>query len=173
MPINVNDVVQRYRLQLRQIWNECIWIDPELRYWDSVYAFRSLQLPLFTALVAHALGLGPIEHVFGTGLRVVPNSLHGGDLPSIQVNVSMPSSSNSGVWELLLGPFKPEDVQFTLVDFFDWTPLGYIDLRYCVVLIECFRGHEDRIGQHALIDVTHADVIWIQPSGRKEDKEQE
>ena len=163
MPPNVNDVVQRYRLQLRQIWNGCFWLDPELRDWDSVYAFRELQLHLFAALVAHPLGLRPVDHVFGRGFRVIPSPRCTEGLPSIQVNLRKPSSPSEGIWHSFAGPFKEEDVQFTLVDFFDWMPLSYIDLRYYVVMIERLRGHEDQIGQHALIDVNDAEVLWVEP----------
>lgn len=145
MPPNANDVVQRYRFQLRDIWNECFWVDPELRDWDSVYAFRELQLPLFKALVAQPLGLGPVEYIFGSGFRVVPNSMYREGLPPIQVNSRKPSSPDAGIWLSLTGPFKEEDVQFTLVNFFDWTPMSYIDLRYYVVIIERLRGHDDQI----------------------------
>jgi hypothetical protein len=159
--MNVNDVVQRYRLQLRQIWNGCFWVDPQLRDWESVYAFRKLKLPLFTAIVAHPLGLENVERVFRSGFRVVPSIPRG--FSYLHVNRSKPSSSSSGIWEPLSGEFRAEDVQFTLVDFFDWMPLGYIDLQYYVVLVEGFRDHEDLVGQHALIEVNFADVVWIEP----------
>ena len=47
----------------------------------------------------------------------------------------------------------------TLVDLFDWSPLGYIDLRYYVVLIESFRSHPERMGHHALVDVNDANIL--------------
>ncbi len=124
--VNVNEVVQRYRLALRHIWNECFWVDPELRDWESVYAFRKLQLA------------------------------------SIQVNVSVPSSP-TGVWLPVTGSFKREQVEFTLIDFFGWGPLRYIDLQYYVVLIDRLDGHEDRVGQHAVIEVAQGDVTWDSP----------
>ena len=51
MDTDVTDIVQRYRLALRHIWNSCFWVDPKLRNWDSVDSFRGLKLPLFRALV--------------------------------------------------------------------------------------------------------------------------
>ncbi len=117
--VNVNEVVQRYRLALRHIWNECFWVDPELRDWESVYAFRKLQLPLFRP--------------------------------------------GGGVWLPVTGSFKREQVEFTLIDFLGWGPLRYIDLQYYVVLIDRLDGHEDRVGQHAVIEVAQGDVTWDSP----------
>jgi hypothetical protein len=161
MAVDVNDVVQRYRLQLRQIWNGCFYVDPELRNWESVYVFRNLQLPLFNALVAHPLGLEPQDQVFGKGFRVVPNEA--GTFSSIQVNSRRPSSPSEGIWSTLEGPFRAGDVEFTLIDFFDWMPLNYIDLQYYVVMIDRIHGHEDQVGQHALIQANFAGVVWIEP----------
>ena len=163
--VNVNEVVQRYRLALRHIWNECFWVDPELRDWDAVYAFRKLHLPLFAALVAHPLGLEKVDHVFGPGFRVVPSDYFSDGFVNLQVNVSIPSRPNGGVWEPVTGRFKREQAEFTLIDFFDWAPLRYIDLQYYVVLIDRLDGHEDRVGQHAVIEVVQGDVTWDSPKG--------
>lgn len=162
MAINVNDVVQRYRLELRHIWNGCFYVEPKLRDWDAVDAFRRLQLPLFNALVAHPLGLEPADQVFGKGFRVIPN--HSSGFHSIQVNSRRPSIlSEGGTYNVLKGPFKAEDIQFTLVDFLDWRPMSYIDLQYYVVMIDRLSGREDQVGQHALIEVIHAEVDWVEP----------
>ena len=40
-----------------------------------------------------------------------------------------------------------------MIDFFDWSPLDYSDLRYYVVQIESLEGHPRRVGQHALVEV--------------------
>jgi hypothetical protein len=162
--VNVNEAVQRYRLELRHIWNECFWVDPALRDWDAVRAFRELRLPLFAALIGHPLGLRSVDRVFGSGFSVVPNACFTEGFPGIQVNVSVPSSPSAGIWEPIAGPFTREQAQFTLVDFFDWAPMRYIDLQYYVVLIERLDGHEDRVGQHALVEVAHGDVVWVPPT---------
>lgn len=163
---NANEIVQRYRLALRHIWNHCFWADPALRDWESVYAFRKLHLPLFNALVANPLGLEHSDHLFGAGFSVVPSALFRSGFVNIQVNISKPSSlSHGGVWVRLEGPFNGDQLQFTLVDFFDWSPMGYVDLQYYVVLIEKLDGHEDRVGQHALIEVAQGEVTWeVQPA---------
>ena len=80
-------------------------------------------------------------------------------LPSLQVNRNVPSSASEGVWEPLQGPFKDDEIALTLVDFFDWSPMGYIDLPYYVVRIESFPTHPDKVGQHALVDVIFARVV--------------
>lgn len=150
--------MQRYRLALRDVWNSCFWVDPKLRTWDSVYSFRSLKLPLFNALIGDPLGLEPSDKIFGPKFKIVPNMPEG--LPLLEVNTWVPSSASSGIWEPLQGSFKAEDLNLTLVDLFDWSPLDYIDFRYYVVLVESFGTHPDKVGQHALVDVTLVDVLW-------------
>jgi hypothetical protein len=157
---NANEIAQRYRLALRHIWNHCFWGDPALRNWDSVYTFRKLHLPLFNALVACPLGLEDAESLFGPGFSVVPAVGFSDGFASIQVNVRKPSSPDGGIWEPLGGPFKRDQVQFTLFDFFDWAPLSYMDLQYYVVLIEKLDGHEERVGHRALIEVAQGEVTW-------------
>jgi hypothetical protein len=138
-------------------------VDPELRDWDSVYAFRKLQLPLFTALVADPLGLEKVDQVFGPGFRVVPSNYSPEGFTNILVNVRIPSRHNAGTWQPVIERFKREQTEFTLIDFFDWAPLRYIDLQYYSVLIDRLDGHEDKVGQHALIEVAQGDVTWDPP----------
>ena len=132
----------------------------ELRDFYSVEAFRALHLPLFHALVAYPLGLEKGERVFGPGFRVIPSQYAPAGFPGVQVNLHVPSSANSGIWEPVRGPFRSEQSYFTLVDFFDWAPLRLIDLQYYVVMIDKLDAHQDRVGQHALVEVAHGDVVW-------------
>jgi hypothetical protein len=166
MQIDVTDHVQRYRLALRFIWNSCIWVDPNLRVWDSVYSFRGLKLPLFKALVADPLGADGAT-MFGDGFQVVPIPEANG-LSMLQVNVRLPDDLAGGIWEPVRGSFKAEDVDLTLLDMFDWSPLGYIDLRYYVVLITRFPSRPERVGHHALVDVMETKVLWARKE--KEDE---
>ncbi len=162
--MDVTDLVQRYRLALRNIWNSFIWVDERQRSWDAVYAFRDLKLPLFRAIVASPLGLEGGDSIFGNGFTVAPSQNRDGCIPNLHVNLRRPSRPDEGVWESLRGPFKPGEIEATLIDLFDWSPLGYIDFRYFVVRIDSLEKHPDRVGQHALIDVDYAQVMWS-PSG--------
>lgn len=151
-------MVQRYRQVLRHIWNSCIWVDPKLRTWDSVYSFRDLKLPLFRALVADPLDIQANDHIFGAGFEIAPNAADG--IPVLRINSRAPSEPDEGIWEMMTGPFKANDVRLRLIDLFDWNPLGYIDLRYYVVMIEALNKQPDRVGQHALVDTAEAAVFW-------------
>ena len=160
METNITDMVQRYRLALRHIWNCCIWVDPVLRTWESVYSFRALQPALFKALIGDPLEVRR-ENVFGEGFYVVAEQSRDGDLLRLQVNSRVPSSASEGIWTLLSGPVKAKDFRLILVDFFDWNPLGYLDLRYYVVLIDASVTHPETVGQHALIDVSeNVLIVW-------------
>jgi hypothetical protein len=160
MPIDVTDLVQRYRLALRHIWNSCFWVDPKLRTWDSVCAFRELQRPLFYALIAAPLDIGTDGTIFGPQFRVVPDMENGAGLSSIEVNRRLPGGPDGGIWERVQGWFSPDDIQMSLVDLFDWSPLGYIDLRYYEVLVESLPRCPDKAGHHALVDVAGVKVFW-------------
>lgn len=163
--IDITEMVQRYRLVLRRVWNAGIWVDPDLRDWESVYSFRKLQLPLFRALVADPLGIEP-ETIFGEGFRLAPTAADG--ISTVLLNQSLPPILGAGVWSVLLGPFNADDTRLTLLDFFDWTPMDYIDLRYYVVLVEACGKHPQAVGHHALVDVAHARVLWTPAEGALE-----
>jgi len=156
---DVTDLVQRYRLTLRHIWNTCFWSDPNLRHWESVHSFRALKLPLFRSLIAEPLDLEAGDVIFGAGFVVV-SEMSGDGLPRVHVNIREPSRPDEGTWMPLDGPFRDVDVGLTLVDLFDWTPLAWSDLRYYVVLIERFLSHPDKVGHHALVDTTCARVLY-------------
>ena len=158
--IDITDLVQRYRLALRYIWNSCIWVDPEQRSWASVYAWRELKAPLFSVLVADVIQLGPREAIFGPDFHVVPDMDGRSGISLVYINRRVPSKPAEGVWEIVSGPFTPGQIDITLADLFDWSPLGYIDLRYYVGVITSFQQYPDKVGQHALVDVNEARVVW-------------
>jgi hypothetical protein len=96
--------------------------------------------------------------LFGPGFEVVPASVV---CHEILVNSVVPSILHGGgVWGPLEGPFEPGAFKATLLDFFDWLPLDYIDIRYYVVIIDDFPAHPTKVGQHALIETTFARVYW-------------
>jgi len=161
---DVTEIVSRYRLALRHIWNSYYYADPSLRTWDSVDSWRALKLPLFRALVADRLDLPPANEIFGKGFYVSPRMDPGG-LPFLEVDTRVPSRPSAGTWEVLNGPFKDTEVRLALIDFFDWSPLDYSDLRYYVVQIETLEGHPDRVGQHALVEVGSVCVLWDAGAG--------
>jgi len=125
-----------------------------------VYAFRKLQLPLFEALVAHPLGLEHPTELFGPGFEVVPDRTNGG-ISSLLVNTVVPSSLQGGaVYEQVAGPFGEGAFRATLLEFFDWFPLSYINFQYYVVRIDYFPAHPTKVGQHALIETQLVRVFW-------------
>jgi hypothetical protein len=164
---DVTNLVQQYRLLLRHIWNTCFWGDPALRDWRSVKVFDELKGPLFLALVADRLDpppseLPPAGNVFGPSFRVVGN-LRSESRPafgSLYVDVGFDGSSQGKCWDHLVGPFLTDGIRLALIDFYDWTPLGYRDFRYYLVRIESFNDQPDKVGREAMVDVSEADVFW-------------
>jgi len=157
--IDVTEIVHRYRLALRHIWNTCFWVDPDLRNYDSIDFHEKLKPPLFAAIVAGPLGIQTEGQIFGNGFQIVPKvaSKEGPVLPSLLVKRSEPPYVT---WKELVGPFKACELSLTLLDFFDWSPMSYMDLRYYRVRIETFVQNPDLTGQDALVDVVNADVFW-------------
>lgn len=158
MTRDITEMVDRYRLALRGIWNSYFYADPELRTWESVYSFRALERPLFQALVGDRLDLEPRESVFGPGFQVEPEP--GRELPYLQVNQRAPSEPHGGIWEMVKGPFRAEEMELTLLGLFDWSPMAYLDLRYYVVKIERFDRQPEKAGHHALVDVSYSRVVF-------------
>jgi len=158
--LNVTEMVQRYRQALRFVWNSCIWVDEGLRNWESVYSWRELKIPLFKTLIADPLGLQTGETMFGPTFQVVPNSMFVEGFPEIAVDTRPPDTQDGAVWRSVKGPFKSDQVRLTLLDIADFTPMGYIDLRFYVVLVDYFQPDQSSVGHRALVDVTFADVLW-------------
>jgi hypothetical protein len=110
---------------------------------------HELKLPLFQATVAYPLGL-ETDHLFGEGFLVVPNGTSS-DGFHLQIDQRKPGRfpADGGTF-VLRGPFQPAAVSLVLLDLFDWSPLGYVDLRYYVVAIESSTSHLEEVGQRAL-----------------------
>jgi hypothetical protein len=79
------------------------------------------------------------------------------------VNERPVTEIGGGMWRPLAGPFSPGDLEMSVVDLFDWTRTGYIDLRYYLVLIEDFPAHPEFSQHHALVDVGYPRVLWEPP----------
>ncbi len=147
---DVTDMIQQYRLALRHIWNTHFYPDPAKRTWDSVTTFRTLQLPLYDALVAASLDQPPARRLFESRFEVVPDEY------VVTLLVNQDSTDPHGVWKKTEFSGPPTLV---LVDFFDWSPMDYIDLHYYLTRIESWPAHPEWNGHHALVEVAQARVL--------------
>ena len=156
---DITDLITRYRLALCHIWNTCVWVDPRLRNWESVYSFRDIRLPLFKALIADPLGLDTGGTLFGSAFSVVVGGDTGESAGMIEVNTSEPKGARTGIWTPLQGPIYEGDISLTLIDLYDWRPLSYMGLSHYMVLITAFDNFPEHVGRHALIAVDSARVF--------------
>lgn len=149
------ELIQNYRLALRDLWNLHFWRDQGYRDWESVKDFERAQLPLFRGLVARRLEpLGePCQFVFGSSYQVAP-SLTTERLPTMMVE------SSKSIWEQLPGPFSANQLKLTIIDFFDWNVRHWRDFRYYRVKIEALEGRPELVGHDGLVDVLDAAVLW-------------
>ena len=69
----------------------------------------------------------------------------------------------SGVWELPR-TFGTNEIGLTLVDFFDWTAMEYIDLRYYEVLIDWCPSDPEVVGHYALVENILVEIFWTPES---------
>jgi hypothetical protein len=64
-------------------------------------------------------------------------------------------------WKEELVTLKASEVTLDFVDVFDWTMMGYVDFRYYVAKIVRLENRSDLVGFEALIEVSQAEVIWV------------
>jgi hypothetical protein len=157
------EIVQNYRLALQSLWNMHYWRDERFRDWESVRDFERLHTEMFRGLVTRRLEplaepSGSQQAIFGSSYRVVPG-LETGYLPTMFVSMQATDGSNLG-WQLLSGPFSPDQVKLTLIDLFDWSVRNWRDFRYYRVKIREFQDRPELIGREGLVDVLDVDVLW-------------
>ena len=156
------ELVNLYRQALHQLWNMHFWAPEPYRDIASVRQFDRVKLPLFLALVVDRLGsdLADPERIFGDAFKVVPPvSKPYGSIPSLLIE----SPEKSGIWKTMQGPFKADDVNLSLLDFFDWQQLGWRDFRYFLVHVKALPAHPSLIGCCGLVEVGDVDVLWEPP----------
>lgn len=162
--IDVTELVQRYRLALRYVWNSCIWVDADRRNWESFYVFRDLKLPLFEALVASPLSLETTQ-IFGDQFHIVPRDV---EFPSLPVNRRPADDLAGGVYEDAKGSLVTGNLSLTLGDLFDWLPLDYIDLSYYVARVREFSGSPELVGHSALVEAAYCKVLYDDSAGSED-----
>jgi hypothetical protein len=157
--LDVTELVAKYRIALRFLWNSCIFADPARRHWDAVESWDRLKLPIYNCLISDALDIDDAGQTFGEHFHVKPSS--GIDQYGLLlINISEPTGSTSGVWSQYKKPITAADADLTLVDTFDWAQLQYRDLHYFMVRIKSFAPDETMVGRYALVEAAMSAVFW-------------
>jgi len=92
--------------------------------------------------------------------QVVPN-LPDNNGNRLATHVVVTKSEGGGrSWAEELLTLRASDATLRFVDIFDWSMMGYVDLRYYVAEITAFAARPDLEGREVLIDVYQADVFW-------------
>jgi hypothetical protein len=167
--LDVTDLVLQYRLLLRAIWNEHVWACPALRCWDAVEQFNELRPVLYDRLLLAKLkaiqGISLREPV---ELRIVPSIPDSEGHACAPVRISESSSSAvSRRWDQPPGIIRPSDMDLLFVDFFDWSQIGYWDLRYFRVRIVKSHEYGHLVGREALIECDSARVRLLRGQGEQ------
>jgi hypothetical protein len=75
---DVTAIFDHYRVSARSVWNTAFWPDPDLRDWDQVELYQSVERMLFDALVLAKLDKEiPADDIFRKSipfLQVAPAS---------------------------------------------------------------------------------------------------
>lgn len=122
--------------------------------------FNRLKLPLFISLVVNRMHSDAAEpsKLFGEEYRIVPKLMPcGSGIPTFMVDRRQ---HTAGVFELLKGPFKADDLKLSVIDLFDWQELGWREFRYYRARVEHFSPDPSIVGCEALVDVSEVDVLW-------------
>jgi hypothetical protein len=163
MRSNVTEIFQRYRQCLRDIWNVYFWRDPDRRNWNSVSVFERLKPCIFHTLVFESLAdrcACEPSHVAGR-FEIVPN-MPDSEGARLATHVIVTKKEREGrSWKEELVTLKASEVTLDFVDVFDWTMMGYVDFRYYVAKIVRLENRSDLVGFEALIEVSQAEVIWV------------
>ncbi len=92
--------------------------------------------------------------------RLVPNipNLEGSP-PTAVITILSSTATGGRSWKWQENG-EATRVKLLFKDFFDWSNLGYRDLRYYLVRVQEYQGHPEWVGVEALMDVQEADVVW-------------
>jgi hypothetical protein len=117
---NVTAIFDHYRISARSVWNTAFWPDAELRDWDFVDDFRSIERILFNALVLAKVDKAfPGEDIFRKPIpffQVSPSS------PSIPIMIQCPRpNAPRGYWDDPVDQVAAGKIEMHFLGFFDWT----------------------------------------------------
>jgi hypothetical protein len=156
---------QKYRLLLREIWNQYLWSDESLRDWDMVDHFSRIRPLLFSSLLEERLrrkyGL-----VDGVSFRifVVPRIPNQNGVPGAPIRISETLAVQvSRDWMEPPSHITGSDIILEFLDFFDWGQAAFRDLQYFLVKIGSSTKYGNLKGREALVQVDHARVLVAEP----------
>jgi hypothetical protein len=160
---NVTAIFDHYRISARSVWNTAFWPDPDLRDWDFVEEFQSIERILFDALV-----LAKLDKAF------LADDIFRKPIPFLQVAPSSPSSpimiqcprpeAPRGYWDDPVDRVAAEKIEMHFLEFFDWNQLDYRDLQYYHVWIAKFDEQPHLVGREALIGRQYVNVFFVEES---------
>ncbi len=141
------------------MWNTAFWPDPELRDWDFVEDFRSIEKILFSALVLAKLKeTFQWDEIFQEPIpfvQVAPSTV------SVPIMIGCPRpDAPSGYWDDPVNRVGLGQVEMNFIAFFDWNRLDYRDLQYYRVRIARFDAEPHLVGREALIERQYASVFY-------------
>lgn len=154
-------------MSARSVWNTAFWPDPNFRNWDSVERFNEIERILFDQLVLARLNKSfPAEDIFQKPIgffRVSPSS------PSVPIMIQSPRpDAQLGYWDDPVDRVPQDNVEMHFMEFFDWNPLDYRDLKYYRVLIAGFHEQPHLVGRQALIERQHVNLFVLDEEATKD-----
>ncbi len=158
---DVTDLMDRYRVVARSVWNTGFWCLPEMRTWDAKDQFEQIKTLLFKSLVAARLEVGHCCDLYSLPdqvYRVVPN----GPEP-VPAMISRPREGDrNSYWDDPIREMRASEVELEFLDYFDWNAMALADFQYYRVRIAAFTSQPLLVGREALMEHGHARVFVIQ-----------
>lgn len=153
---DVTDLMNRYRIVARSIWNTGFWPVENLRTWDARDQFEQIKKLLLKAIVLAPLDGGHCCDLYSLAdriLRVVPS----GPVP---IMIHRPREADRNwYWDDPVDKITAADGELHFLDYFDWDDMNYADFQYCRVRIAAFPAHPELIGREALLEHQYARVF--------------
>jgi hypothetical protein len=159
---DATDEFQKYRLILRDIWNQYLWSEPEFRDWDMANHFESLRPTFFNELLGEKLRRRmDIERDDPLTIYVAGAVTEGIRARGTPIRISETLDRGSRCWTQPPGYVRRPEMLLKFLDFFDWGICEYRDLRYFLVEIAASSKYPDLVCREALVDVDSAHVFVV------------
>jgi hypothetical protein len=154
MMIDCTERMFRYREMARGLWNCWFVSDPWATEFGSIMAYEAALPKLFEGMVL-------IPTAFEHGAEMRPESMAEATIlvrPSVGSTLMinrLPEDNPVKEWSTTQEVDSGE-WEFRLVDFFNWSQVGWQDLVLAEVRIQAWAAHPECVGRRALVETAEA-----------------
>jgi hypothetical protein len=159
--IDVTNEFNKFREAARHVWNTYFQEQAERNQnWDLRDEFSKIYVDLFNAIVKCGLpqSAPSIPHLWVGEVKVLSDYRVRGNDPNVPIMISRTIPS-SGYWDYPVQRINSEQTDIRLISVFDWSELGFRDMRYFKVRIVASLN-KDIVGRDALVEANNCRVLF-------------